>query len=300
MELRQVHYFVVVAKRLSFTNAAEELGVAQPALSQQIRGLERELGVTLLARTSRRVMLTDAGGVFLRRAEQLMADANRARLEMEEFAGLVQGKVTIGVVPNLGTVWLARLLSAFHNRYPGIEIILVEDTTMDLLNALNRGQIDLALLHDSAEGTPASIATYPLFSEELVVGLSGDHPLASRSDVSLQELRDESWIMIKTGSIIRQSLHTAMSAAGFSPRILCETGSSTTICALVSAGLGVSILPRSIFQTAATPVTIVSLSQPMLTRTITIAWRANVYHSVVATAFVEFARDGTNYDEDMS
>ncbi|MCC6614228.1 MAG: LysR family transcriptional regulator [Anaerolineae bacterium] len=295
MELRQVQYFVEVARRLSFTNAAEELGVAQPALSQQIRGLERELGVTLLDRTSRRVALTDAGGVFLRRAEQLMADAHRARLEMREFSGLAQGKVTIGVVPNLGTVWLAQLLSAFHKRYPGIEIILAEDTTMDLLNALNGGQLDLALLHDSSEGMPERITTYPLFSEELVLGVSPDHPLALRSKVSLNELRDESWIMIKMGSIIRQSLHTAMAAAGFSPRIVCETGSSTTICALVSAGLGISILPRSIFQTAATPVSIVDLVQPMLTRTITVAWRTNVYHSAVATAFVAFARDGENY-----
>src|SRR5258707_11289053 len=114
MELRQVHYFVIVAQHLSFTHAAEELGVAQPALSQQIRGLERELGVTLLDRTSRRVTLTDAGAVFLRRAEQLIADADQSKLEMQEFSGLVQGKAVVGGVPNLGTIWLARLLAAFH------------------------------------------------------------------------------------------------------------------------------------------------------------------------------------------
>src|SRR6266849_6243175 len=93
VELRQVHYFAVVAQRLSFTKAAEELGVAQPALSQQIRGLERELGVTLLNRTSRRVELTDAGGAFLRRAEQLLVDVDQATLEMQEFAGLARGKI---------------------------------------------------------------------------------------------------------------------------------------------------------------------------------------------------------------
>lgn len=297
MELRQVHYFVVVAKRLSFTNAAEELGIAQPALSQQIRGLERELGVTLLERTSRRVMLTDAGGVFLRHAEQLMADANRARLEMKEFAGLVQGKVTVGVIPNLGTVWLAQLLSAFLKRYPGIEISLTEDTTQGLQNALHEGKLDLALLHDSPEGTPTGITTFPLFSEELVLGVSQKHPLAIRSSVRLNELRDEPWVMIKSGSVIRHSLHRAMEGAGFSPRIVCESGSSATICALVSAGLGVAILPRSIFETAATKVSTVDISQPLLTRTITIAWRSNVYHSAVATAFAAFARDAKNLDE---
>src|ERR1700694_4061479 len=107
MELRQLQYFVVLARTLKFTEAAEKIGIAQPALSQQIRALERELGVTLLDRTSRRVSLTDAGVAFARRAVQLLAAADEAKLEMQEFAGLARGKVVVGVVPNLGEGWLA-------------------------------------------------------------------------------------------------------------------------------------------------------------------------------------------------
>src|SRR5258707_15446196 len=117
MELRQLRYFVVLAQALNFTEAAEIIGIAQPALSQQIRALELELGVTLLDRTSRRVSLTDAGLAFSSRAEQLLADADKARLEMQEFAGLLRGKIVVGVVPNLGEMWLAHLIADFHQRY---------------------------------------------------------------------------------------------------------------------------------------------------------------------------------------
>src|SRR5579859_6421660 len=151
MELRQLHYFVVLARALNFTKAAETIGIAQPALSQQIRALEHELGVTLLDRTSRRVSLTDAGAAFSRRAEQLLADADEARLEMQEFAGLRRGKIAVGVVPNLGETWLAHLVADFHQQYPGIEIALIEETTLPLLDFLLRGQLDLALLHKSTE-----------------------------------------------------------------------------------------------------------------------------------------------------
>src|SRR5258708_8549835 len=102
MELRQLRYFVVLAQALNFTEAAEIIGIAQPALSQQIRALEHELGVTLLDRTSRRVSLTDAGVAFSSRAEKLLADADEAKLEMHEFAGLGRGKIVVGVWPTLG------------------------------------------------------------------------------------------------------------------------------------------------------------------------------------------------------
>ncbi len=147
MELRQLHYFVVLARALNFTEAAARIGIAQPALSQQIRALERELGVTLLNRTSRRVSLTDSGVAFFNRAEKLLAEADAAKLEMQEFAGLARGKIVVGVVPNLGEIWLANLLADFHQRYPGIEIVLIEETTLPLENLLARGQLDKLKYH---------------------------------------------------------------------------------------------------------------------------------------------------------
>src|SRR5438105_2637517 len=113
MELRQVRYFAVLARTQHFTRAAEEIGIAQPALSQQIKALERELGVELLERSSRRVRLTPAGKVFQARAEQLIADAAQAQLEMQEFAGLARGRVAVGTIPSLDERWLADLLSRF-------------------------------------------------------------------------------------------------------------------------------------------------------------------------------------------
>src|SRR5258707_401172 len=148
-ELRQLNYFVVLARTLNFTEAAERIGIAQPALSQQIQTLERELGVMLLNRTSRRVSLTDAGMAFSKRAEKLLTEANDAKLEMQEYAGLLRGKIALGVVPNLGELWLWHLLADFHQGYPGIEIVLIEETTDPLVDLMMHGQLDLALLHQS-------------------------------------------------------------------------------------------------------------------------------------------------------
>ena len=290
MELRQVHYFVVVAQRLSFTKAAEELGVAQPALSQQIRGLERELGVTLLNRTSRRVSLTDSGVAFFNRAEKLLAEADAAKLEMQEFAGLARGKFVVGVVPNLGEIWLAHLLSDFHQRYPGIEIVLIEETTLPLENLLARGQLDVALLHQMPTGLSSTLLGYPLFTEALVLAVNAEHPLAGQAQISLADLHDESWILIKAGSAIREVILNAMTTAGFTPHIVCESGSLSTISALVVAGLGITILPGSAVRVDQTQLRAIQLLPGAPTRTVQAAWRADSFHAVSATAFMDFVR----------
>ncbi len=290
MELRQLHYFVVLAHVLNFTKAAETIGIAQPALSQQIRALELELGVTLLDRTSRRVSLTDAGVAFSSRAEQLLADADEARLEMQEFAGLGRGKIVVGVVPNLGEMWLAHLIADFHQRYPGIEIILIEETTLPLLDLLLRGQLDLALLHKSMEGISAKLTAYPLFTEELVLTVGVEHPLATQSEVTLAALQNENWILVKTGSVIRQITLHEMSVAGFAPHVVCESGSLSTISGLVAAGLGIAILPRSVVRTDQHRLKSVGLIPVAPTRTVMAIWRADAFHAASAREFMDIAR----------
>src|ERR1700730_11754656 len=136
MELRHLRYFVAVAQRKHCTRAAEELNLAQPALSQQIQQLERELGVALLERTSRRVRLTPAGEAFLSRAERILAEVEQAQREMQEFAGIKRGRVVIGALQSLDAFHFSALLARFHSRYPEIEIILREEANEELLEHL--------------------------------------------------------------------------------------------------------------------------------------------------------------------
>ncbi len=291
MELRQLRYVVAVARRRHFTAAAADLHVAQPALSQGIKLLERELGVELFDRTGRRVRPTAAGEAFLARAERVLAEADSARTEMAEFAGLARGRVVIGSLPSLAERQLPPLLALFHARYPGIELSLREETTTELLTLLRAGEVDAALAHQTgADRLPGGVALETLFDEDLVGVVAPGHHLAARGCLPLADLREEPLICSKPGSAIRRTVLDACAARGFAPRIAFESGGTATVRALAAAGLGVAILPRSDALAEGPAVAILPL-EPVLARTVALAWPAERYHSAAAAAFLAFARE---------
>ncbi len=295
MELRQLRYFVAVAYKRHFTQAAEELNIAQPALSQQIRQLEREFGVTLFERTSRHVRLTPAGEALLVRAERILAEVEWVRMEMQEYSGLARGRVVIGALQSLEAFRFSALLSRFHTRYPGIEIILREEATERLLELLNTGQLDLTLIQiiDNSwplELTTSSVVTEKLLTEELVLVVAPAHALAHQQNVTVEELRDESFILFKPGSGLRHTIMQRSLAAGFTPRMRFESGELGTVRSLVAEGLGISVLPRSVAEAPGKEVAIVSLNPPP-ERTILLAWHTNVFHAPASAAFLSFIRD---------
>lgn len=299
MDVRQLRYFVVLAHQRHFTRAAALLHIAQPALSQQVRALERELGVTLLNRTRRRVELTGAGEALLARAERLLAELEHAEAEMAEFAGLRRGRVVLGALQSLSGYWLAGVLACFHAQYPGIELALREDGSEQLVQLLAAAQLDFALLHVTGEPWPAyllspEIATEPLFAEELVLIAPLGHPLADRGEgvpVAFAELRDEAFVAFKPGGGLRQALEAAGASAGFAPRIVCESANLTTIRALVADGLGVSLLPRSVAESPGRAVAVIPLAEPSLARRVLLAWRADHLRSAAAQTCLAFIRD---------
>lgn len=292
MELRQLRYFAAAARRRHFTAAAAALHVAQPALSQQIRGLEREIGVELFDRTGRRVRLTPAGEALLIHAERVLTAVARAETAMAEFAGLLRGRVVVGALPSLAEHQLPALLAGFHARYPGLELALREERTAQLLVLLAGGEIDLAILHQSpAADPPADVILEPLFTEELVAVVAPDKPLAARGALPLAALRDEPFVTSQPGSAIRHTLLQAAAAAGFTPRIAFESGGAATVRALAAAGLGVAILPRSEAVAAGPPVAVLAIDPPDLTRTVALAWSTGHYRPAATAAFLAFARD---------
>ncbi len=293
MELRQVRYFVAVARQGTFSRAAAEVGVAQPAVSQQVRGLERELGVALFDRTSRRVRLTAAGAAFLPRAEGLLADETRARIEMQAFADLARGRLVIGAQPSLEEMWLPRLLGRFHRRHPGIEIVLREETTAQLRGWLREGKLDLAVLNQAGDA-PSDLTTAPLFTEDLVLVVAADHRLAGQRRVALVELRDEPWVLLKPGAVTRDLVLKASAVAGFAPRVACEVAAWPPARALVAAGLGVAVVPRSVAVAAGTEASVVEVGPPALARTVALAWRAGSPHAAEIAAFLDIAREAVS------
>lgn len=291
MELRRLRYFVAVARRRHFTAAAAEVHVAQPALSQQIRLLERELGITLFDRGGRRVRLTAAGEAFLARAERVLAEVASARTEMAEFAGATRGRVVVGTLPSLAERQLPALLAGFHARHPGLELVLREENTAELLALVARGEVELALVHHLADDdAPAGLALEPLFTEDLVAAIAPGHSLARRGSLPLAALRAEPFLLSKPGSVIRQTVLAACAAAGFAPRVAFESGGTATMRALAAVGLGVAVLPRSEAAADGPAVAVVALT-PRLTRTVALAWSADRYRPAAAAAFMRFARE---------
>jgi len=291
MELRQLRYLVALADECHFTRAAAREHVAQPALSQQIRRLEAELGLPLVQRTTRRVAMTEAGEALVARARRALAELDAARDELDGFAGVQAGHVSIGALHTMGPVDLGSLLASFHERYQAVELTVREQSSDELAAMLRDDEIDLALLSVTERIHSRGLTLHPLITEELVAVLPPTHRLARRRRVPLVELAQEPFISFREGSRLRELLVTAAATVGFQPRIAFESNESRNIRSLVSRGLGVAILPRSDADDPGPPIAVAALVEPSLTRDVTLASRSQRRHSPAAEAFLTLTRD---------
>ncbi|MEV0901485.1 LysR family transcriptional regulator [Actinoplanes sp. NPDC049802] len=244
MELRQLSYVEAVARYGGFTRAAERLHIAQSAVSAQIRALEVELGVTLFARTTRKVALTPAGEMFVARARRILAELDGARTEMNEITAVVSGRVTVGATGMLGPYDLPRALARFRDRYPGIALRQRSGLLVSLLGALDQGELDLVIGAVHAE-MPPRFDALPLADEQLILALPVGHPLTRSGRLTLGEARDEPFVSLPPGSGQRWILDDTARSAGFTARVQYETDGPAGIRSLVAAGLGVGLLSRS-------------------------------------------------------
>jgi DNA-binding transcriptional LysR family regulator len=279
MELHQLRYFEAVARHLHFTRAAEELSLAQPSVSQQIAKLEAELGAQLFHRMKRRVALTPAGLAFLPRARRLLAEVEEARAEIQELSGLRKGTLAIGAIPSVATHLLPPVLATFHERHPGISLTLREGGSHHLLQALDSGELDLAIVILPVR--QPVIETRPLMAERLVLAVRAGHPLADRHEVGLRELRMVSFVMFRQGYDLREVTEAACRRLGFEPRAAVEGGEMDSVLRLVAEGLGVAVVPEMVAEPAAGLVG-VPIQEPVLTRTIALARRRDRFLSAAA------------------
>ncbi|MCP3804031.1 LysR family transcriptional regulator [Allokutzneria sp. A3M-2-11 16] len=283
MELRQLEYFVAVAEEANFTRAAARVHVAQPGVSAQIRRLERELGEQLLDRSGRTVRLTEAGAAVLPYAKAALAAVAGAKFAVEELTGLLRGRVDIGVVTACGAVDLPTAMADFHELHPGVEVTLTEGNSADLLDAIRAGGLDLALV--GLAGPPQGISTHVVVDERLVAAVSPDDPLADRSEITLDDLRDRALICLPRGTGVRTCLDDACAAAGIAPRVAFEASGPMMVERLALRGLGVAILPG-----AAGPGLHTLSITPELRSRLDFAWRSDDPIAPAARAFITHLR----------
>src|SRR5947209_3851746 len=245
MELRQLRYLVALADELSFTRAAAREHIAQPALSQQVRKLEDELGVALVERTTRRVALTPAGSMLVGRARRVLAELSAADAEVQAVKGLESVHVSVGSMHTMGPIDVSLALAVFHERHPAIELTVREQSSEELAEMLRDDELDLAFLSVTEQISSHGLGLQQLVSEELVAVLPRDHRLAARRRLRMRELEREEFISFREGARLRELLTGAAHSAGFEPQIKLESNEAQRIRRLVARGMGVAILPRS-------------------------------------------------------
>jgi LysR family transcriptional regulator, transcription activator of glutamate synthase operon len=290
MELAQLRYLVAVAEERHFTRAAAREHIAQPALSQQIKRLEDEVGVALVQRTTRRVTITEAGELLVARARRVLSELDAAHMEIEALKGLMAGHVTVGALHTMGPVDLSLVLAIFHRRHPAVELTVREQSSEELAEMLRVDELDLAFLSVTERIESHGLGLHQLISEELVVILPPDHPLAGREQVRMAELSGEQFISFREGARLRELLGAAGRYAGFQPLVKLESNESQRIRRLVTRGMGVAILPRSDGLGSGDDVAVATLVEPALTRDITLAWREGRRHPPAAAEFLRVAR----------
>ncbi len=292
MELRHLRYFVAVAEQLHFRGAAERLRIAQPALSHQIRALEDDLGVRLFDRSGRRVRLTMAGSAFLEGARSTLGQAERARRAAVRAHRGEVGRLSLGFVGSAAHEVLPRLVRAFREDRPDVELELRALYTPEQVRELEGGRIDVGLLRNPP--TYDSLEVLPVARESLLAVLPADHHLASEERIPLAALADEDFVFPprRLSPAIHDRVIGLCQQAGFSPRVVQESAeaeadsvTAQSLAGMVAAGLGVSLtvnIPENLNNPG---VVCRPVYGPEASWDLVVAWRRNE-SSPVVRAFV--------------
>ncbi|MCP4535845.1 MAG: LysR family transcriptional regulator [Chloroflexi bacterium] len=241
MELHQLEGFLTVARTGSFTRAAEELFLTQPALSLKIKALEKSLGERLFERQGRKLLLTPAGRILLARAEQILGLVEQTNEEVQALKGLTGGRLVIGTNDSNCLYVLPDLIRTFRERFPNVELYLTNSHSTQVASWVIEGHVDFGLV--TLPIVDPHIESRPLFWRQDVLICSPDHPLCAQSSISLEDLVTLPLLLLDRGSNSRVQLDRLFEKAGVTPSIVMELGSIEVIKQYVQIGLGVSVIP---------------------------------------------------------
>ncbi|MBS1230077.1 MAG: hypothetical protein H6R17_3354 [Proteobacteria bacterium] len=246
MDFRQFRYFVTTADELHYARAAERLGVSQPALSQQIKALEKQLGVQLFARTNRRIELTEAGAAFLQEARATLEMAEKSVRIAQDTARGEAGTIDIGYVGSvMYEMRFPRLLKAYCQQHPQVRLTLYEQAILAQIDAVFQRQLDIAIVREPLpQQMPEGIEFFTLSSQRLVAVLPVDHRLAKAQSIALSELAGDDFLAFldPQGVGLGHALLELCHEAGFEPRIAQRVSEIATMISLIAAGFGVSLM----------------------------------------------------------
>ncbi|MCB1276616.1 LysR family transcriptional regulator [Prosthecobacter sp.] len=283
MELYQLGYFIEIARQRSFTRAADRLHMAQPALSQQMKNLEEELGTALLLRGRKETQLTAAGKAFLPRAEALLAQAEAAKAVVSDVAQLRGGRLVIAAIPSVSACLLPEVTRAFARQHARIELQLIEESSEHVAECVESGRADIGFLQLPVN--KAAFETQTIITEPFVLLASRSHAITRQREVQLKQLSAESFIYYKGRA--RDTAIEACRKAGFEPRVACESGELETVRALVAAGMGLAVVPQLAAGNLPKTIRAIPVREPRMQRQIAAVWQKGAPLSPAAQALLD-------------
>ncbi|HWJ80147.1 MAG TPA: LysR family transcriptional regulator [Niallia sp.] len=286
MEIRQLLYFVEVVKQKNMTKASEKLHISQPALSKAIKGLEEEMGVTLILRSNKTHQLTDAGSIVFEYAQKIIRQVEEMSSTLHDMTNLTRGSINIGIPPIIGSLYFPRVISAFHKAYPNIHINIKEYGAAKVVKSVEEGEFEigiavLPLYHDSFH-------IFHLVKEEMKLIVHESHPLAHRKTVQLNELKEEEFIFYSEEFALYEIMWNKCIQAGFEPNIIFKSSQWDFMIEIVAANLGISILPESICNRANNNQVRYITLEPITNWELAIITKKDRYLSVAGRRFIDF------------
>ncbi|TCN26142.1 LysR family transcriptional activator of glutamate synthase operon [Mesobacillus foraminis] len=273
VELRQIRYFIEVAKREHVTEAADALHVAQSSVSRQIFNLESELGVDLFIREGRNVKLTPIGKIFLERMKHGLNVIDEAEREVREYLAPEKGTIRIAFPISLAAHTLPTAIYAFRKQYPDAKFILKQARYQELIEGVVKGDFNLAMIAPLPPSEERKVHRKILFTDNIVALLPLHHPLAKKDSINLRELKDDPFVVLPEGYVFRDMVINACHDYGFSPTISFEGDDIDALKGLVSAGLGIALMPEvTLVDNIPNSTVKVRLNEHSVKRTVGIIW----------------------------
>ncbi|MBW4594676.1 MAG: LysR family transcriptional regulator [Brasilonema angustatum HA4187-MV1] len=290
MDLQQLRYFQAVARLEHMRKAAEELSIAQPALSKAIARLEKELGVPLFNRVGRHIQLNQFGRAYLHRVQRIFDELEKGQREIDDMAGPEQGQIGLAVLHTIGAQLLPELISVYRRKHPAVKFRLFQNGSLTMLNQLTRSDIDLCIT--SFLPKHEGIGWISLMTEEIFLAVPPGHHLAGLADVCLSEVAQEDFVSLKSGYSLREQIDQLCRQAGFEPTVTFEGDELTIVRGLVAKGLGVGLIPALAWRCIDELIPVkLRITNPLCQRTIGVAWREEHYLSSAARLFRQFLID---------
>lgn len=289
MTLKQLTYFLEIAKMRNFTKAAANLYISQSALSKTVKSMECELGVQLIDRTVNHFKLTPEGEIFYQKGLIAIKNINSELEDLYGSLGTEKGHITVGIPPVIGTAYFTSIIYKFRNMYPDVELKIIEAGANTIKKWVSEGEVDIGVVILPVSNDDFNVI--PIVTAENVLLVNKNHPLAQYDEVSFKMLKDERFIALNSTFMLYDQIISLCRISGFEPNIVCESSQWDFITEMVVLDQGVSILPRPILKRYnSDKLKLISLKDPSFSWNIAIILKKDKYISRIIKSFIELSK----------